>query len=237
MNFRSMSIGLCICVTAMLTACFHASADPPKPDGSKFTLVLKGKSVGTDTFRLLPEGCDSDVHFAMTAGQDVQFHQTLKFKKGQFSQVATNAGALGSITISLAGDKSQVKIGDKPAATQKLPAVAYPYGDHSPHLWAYVVSAYDSKKGGEQKFNLLFTEGAGPAGVLVLTASLKAAETSDKQVAGKTIPVTRYTVTLNGPAGPIAMEIGADKDKHILFWNVPAQNYSAVRDGYPSLAR
>jgi hypothetical protein len=237
MRYRATAFGICVFVTALVGACAPASAEPPKPDSGKFTLLLQGKTVGDDTFRLLPDGCDSDVHLSV-GGQDLQFHQTLKFKKGQWSQVVTDAGPQGTMALTLAGDKSILKLGDKQAAVHKLGASVLPYGDRSPHLLAYLLSAYDSKKGGDQKFDLVFSEGLNPkGGLLVLTALLKEPVTSNKQIGGKSYAIARYPLTLNGTAGPIAMEVVTDKDKHVLFWAVPAQKYSAVRDGFQDLAK
>src|SRR5947209_5715381 len=153
MRWNCATIGFGCVLLASAAVCLPALADAPKPDGGKFSLLVQGKRVGEDSFRLLPDGCDSDVTLGLGPGRELHFHQTLKFKKGQWTQLTTDAGPQGTLTVTLAGDKSSVKVGDKAAITQKLPTAAQPYGDHSPHLMAFLVAAYDSKKGGEQKFD------------------------------------------------------------------------------------
>ena len=133
-NTSAVCIGLIASVLAVAAA--PASADSPKADGGKFTLAINGKTIGTDTFRLLPDGCDSDVQVTAAPGQEVRFHQTLKYKKGQWTQVSTDAGPQGTMTLTLAGDKSSLKTGDRAAVAQKLPAIVYPFGNSSPHLLA-----------------------------------------------------------------------------------------------------
>ena len=229
--------GLWCATLALGSACLPAMADAPKPDSGKFNLLIQGRRIGADSFRLLPDGCDSDVAFSASPGQDFRFHQTLKFKKGLWTQLSTDAGPQGAMMVLLAGDKSSLKVGDKPAVTQKLPAATYPYGDHSPHLLAFLVAAYDAKKGGEQKFDLTYADGVGPKGVLILPAILKDMRTSLREIGGKPLSITRYALTLTGPTGSLAMEVVTDKDRHILFWNVPAQKYAAVREGFDDLAK
>jgi hypothetical protein len=229
--------GLLIAAAAIVTAGSSALADAPKPDSGKFSLRLQGKELGVDTYRLLPDGCDADVSLDM-GGQARQFHQTLKFKKGVWTELSIDAGAAGTMKIALSGAKGSLKLGDKPATAQKLPATAYPYGDRCPHLLAFLVSAYDTKRGGEQKFDLIYTESPGPdKNVLILPAVLKDPVTAARQVGGRSVQVTRYPLTINGKAGPIAMDILTDKEKHILLWNVPVQRYSGVREGFEDLAK
>ena len=226
-----------LCCAAAIAARQPASADAPKPDSGKFTLLLQNKTIGTDTFRLLGDGCDSDVVAGAGAGPNVQFHQTLTYKKGRWTQLSTDAGALGKISVTLGADKSSIKVDDKPATTQKLPATVYPYGDRSPHLLAFLVAAYDAKKGGDQKFDLIYTESAGPRGIVALSAIVKAPQMSSRQNGGKPLAVSRYPLTLTAGAGAVAMEVQTDKDGHLLYWSVPAQKYTAVREGFEDLAK
>ena len=236
MRYVSLVVRLCG-ASAAIAAVLHAGADPPKPDSGRFTLLLQNKPVGSDQFRLLSDGCDSDVAAALGNGKTFEFHQTLTYKKGRWTQLATNAGALGTMSLTIAGDKSILKTGDKPAAAQKLPATVFPYGDRSPHLLAFLVAAYDSKKAGEQKFDLIYSEGLGPGGVVLLTAKVTEPQTSERQLSGKTASIVRYSITLATKAGPVAMEVLTDKDRHVLYWSVPTQHYTAVRNGFEDLAR
>jgi hypothetical protein len=214
-----------------------AIADAPKPDGGKFNLTVQDKSIGTDTFRLLPDGCDSDVTIANGKGGTVTFHQGVRYTKGRLSSLTTSAGAYGTIVVTFAADKSTLKVGDKPATVQKLPSMPFAYGDKSPHLFAFLVSAYDTKKGGEQKFELVYSEAAGPKGVVVFQAVMKAPVTATKQVGGKPLAIMQFPLVVNGAAGPISMDITTDKERHILLWHVPAQKYFAVREGFKDLAK
>jgi hypothetical protein len=228
------SAALCACV---VSTCLQASADPPKPDAGKFDLMAQGKSIGSDTFRLLPDGCDSDVSIAAGNAGTVTFHQSLKYVKGQLSKLTTNAGELGTMVVTFAGNHSTLKVGDKPVTTVKLPGDPFPYGDKSPHLFAYLVSAYDIKKGGEQKFDLIYSEAVGPKGVIMLPAVMSAPASATKQVGGKSIATMRFPLTVKGGAAPIQMEIITDKERHVLMWHVPAQKYFAVREGFKDLAK
>ena len=212
-------------------------ADAPKPDSGKFTLLVQGKSVGTDTFRLLPDGCDADITAVFAGDRTVQFHQSISFKKGRMAKFTTDAGSNGTISVTLAGSKSSLRVTDKPETIQKLPEVVYPYGDRSPHLFAFLVGAYDIAKSGEQKFDVVFTEAVGPGGVIVIPVTMKAPESSTKSVAGKSVDLLRFRFTLNTPKEIISMEIVTDKVRHVLLWNVPSQKYTAVRDGFQELAR
>jgi len=233
---RSIAGASLLC-TGIFGVHLQASADLPKPDGGKFHLMIQNKSIGTDTFRLLPDGCDSDVSIMAGNGGAVTFHQSLKYVKGQLSKLTTNAGELGTMEVTFAGDKSSLKVGDKPVTTQKLPGNPYPYGDKSPHLLAFLVSAYDVKKGGEQKFDLIYSEAVGPKGVVVMPAVLRAPTSETKQVGGKPLATMHFPLTVNGAAGPIQMEIVTDKERHVLLWHVPAQKYFGVREGFKDLAK
>ncbi len=155
------------------------------------------------------------------------------------TQIVTDAGAKGKFTLDVTGAKGKLTTSGAKSETKDvtLPAHSLPYSDFAPYLLTPMIAAYDTSKGGPQTFDLVDVDAVSPKGPITLKVTLIANGAQPRQVAGKTIPVSRYTMTVPGPLGNIEIELTADSDGHLLMWNVPGQKYVAVRDGYQDLTK
>src|SRR5579871_1435634 len=209
-----------------------ASADTPvQPDKGKFLISIQEADAGTDSFSLTPESAESDVDFAL-AGQKGKFHNTVTLKAGRMTGFVTDAGPAGKISVTVAGAKSHLKVEKILDKDVTLPEPIYPYGIFGPHLYAYLVAAYDKVKGGPQKFNVVMVQGVGPSGLATATLVLTALPGKPVTVGGVVIPVLRYSLGFPTPVGNLDAELLTDADGRVLLWSIPSQKISAVRDGY-----
>ncbi|HZO87478.1 MAG TPA: CocE/NonD family hydrolase [Chthonomonadaceae bacterium] len=233
-NFRRA-----LCPTALMVGMLIAF--PPalradiKPDSGKFLLTIQETDIGMDTFTADAEGgSEADIAISL-GGQTNKSHISVKAKAGQLTEIATDAGPAGKFTLTLDGEKGHLKAEGRTLLTADvtLPAHLLPFSNFGPHLLSRLLAAYDLSKGGPQTFDLVLTDAVGPKGVIPLKGTLLSNGAKPMQVAGKKIPVSRYLLTLMG----INIELMADSDGRILMWNVPAQRYVAVRDGYQDLTK
>ncbi len=209
-----------------------------KPDSGKFLLSIQETDIGTDTFTTDANGSfTSDIAISL-GGQNVQSHSVVKFQAGHLQEITTDAGKKGKFTLTLTGGKAKLTVpGAKPETKDvTFPAHALPFGNFAPHLLASFLAAYDTTKGGPQPFDIVLIDGISPQGPITLRGTLISNGAKPMQVAGKTIPVSRYVLTI-ASAADLDIEILADSDGHILMWNVPSQKYLAIRDGYQDLTK
>ncbi len=215
-----------------------AHADTPmKPDQGKFLLILQEAEIGTDTFTISASGVADSVIVVNLGGRKTDLHNVTMFGKDGILSIATDASGRGKFKMEIAGGMGKATVDDKPGPTQKLPERVYPFGNFVPHLFNYLIAAYDPAKGGPQKFTALAVEGIGPTGLAALTVTLTALGSQPRKVAGKTIPVSRYALMLPGAIGNIDTEIDTDTDGHLLLWSIPSQKLSEVREGYEDLTK
>ncbi len=224
-----------------MTARAAVAADAPvKADTGKFTLSIQENVIGTETFTINASG-SSEADEAVTLGANaIKSHTSVTMRNGVIVKVATDAGASGKFTLFIDPlGKGTLTADDKPLPQDPLPQNArlLPFSNFGPHFLANAVAAYDKIKGGAQAVNLLIVDAVGLKGVPVLPATLTSRGETPRQVGGKAVATSRYALSLNGPVGPIEIEILTDADGRILFWNVPGQKYAAIREGFEDLAR
>ncbi|HLK59922.1 MAG TPA: CocE/NonD family hydrolase [Chthonomonadaceae bacterium] len=230
--------GLLALTGTLLCAALRAPADTPiKPDSGKFVITVQEAPFGNETFKIAADGSSTSDTAISFGGRNVKLHSDLKLKQGQLSEVTTDGGKLGKFTLTVDGAKSTWQAGDQTPHKTTLPDHVFPYDDVSPHLFTYLLSAYDAKKGGAQKFTLLAVSAMPTSGPITLKVSVTALNAKPRELHGKTVALSRYSVVLAGPIGNIDTEVDTDKDGHILFWTVPGQKLVGIREGYEELAK
>jgi putative CocE/NonD family hydrolase len=202
-----------------------AHADPPKADSGKFQITIQENKVGTTTFTSDRDGGSVYDEQLSLGGNKITAHVVIKAGKGVPTQVDADFQPGGKLHLVMNGDKSLLTAGkiNKPL---KLEAHAFPFDNFAPHLLTSLVAAYNVQKGGAQKFQIVVINAGAP-----LPATLTRGATKTRHLNGVSMPVTSYNLTVAN----IALELQVDKNNRILMWNVPAQKYTAVRDGYDAL--
>jgi putative CocE/NonD family hydrolase len=204
-------------------------------DSGRFVLTIQGTKLGTDTFTIQTDG-SSVADVAVTIGGVSQtIHETITIRDGSVKAVSADAGHGNRYDAVVSGGKVTIARGKLPAVYQDVPAHYAPFGNYSPHLMAYVLAAYDAKRGGPQTLDMVLIEGLGPKGFVSFKGSLQSDGARTATVQGKALTVTGYRLTLAGPAGDIQMDLTADTQGRLLAWRVPGQSYLAVREGYEEL--
>ncbi|MDQ2733287.1 MAG: CocE/NonD family hydrolase, partial [Armatimonadota bacterium] len=205
-----------------------------QPDGGKFTITIHELEIGTDTFKIDYEGVDSQVAINLT-GQKLESHNTIKYQAGRVTSIFTEAVGHGKFQWTRSSETGKMTVDGKPFKDQRLPQPIYPFGNFSPHLYAYLIAAYNLQKGGPQKMEVVDIDGVGPAGLATLKVTLAALGAKSRQIGGKTVPISRYSLVLPGAIGNVDTEVDTDLNGHVLLWSVPAQKLYAVRAGYEDL--
>lgn len=215
-----------------------ARADTPvAPDEGKFVLLLQESDLGNETFKTSANGETEFNNVITLGGQKIEGHSIEKFVNGKLVSIFTEAKGHGKFSMALNGAKGKLTIDDKPAKDQTLPTRLFPMGNFAPHLYSYLIAAYDSVKGGPQKFDMAVVDGVGAQGVATIKVTLTALGAKPRQVGGKTLPISRYSLVFPGPIGNIDTEVDTDVAGHVLLWSVPGQKLIAVRDGYQELTQ
>jgi hypothetical protein len=208
-----------------------------KPDSGKFILTIQGQKAGTSTYKFDAEGGSEASNIVSANGQSMEFTVSVKSSGGKITSVGADAGKANHFTAAIDSGKAKVSINDGAADTQAVPAGAAPFGNFTPHLMHYVVSGYDSKKGGAQTVQMLMIEGL-PNGQLVsMPAKVTVKDTADRKIGDKTVAVTTYNLAIEAGGMQIDIKLLADSDLHILAWEVPSQSYTAVREGFEALIK
>lgn len=227
-----LAAGICFALVGRVLA-----DTPIKPDSGKFTVILQENEVAVETFKITADGSEYDQKLSL-AGQTVNLHNSTKIKNGVLTELTSGVGEGNKFLLTVAGDKSKIKIGEMAAKDVKLPARLYPADPLTPHFFAYLVAAYDAKKGGTQKFDTVNTRSLGPNGVPIQMAfKLTAAETKARQIAGKTVQVSHYTLAAGSPIGDVDSDLYTDAEGRVLYWIMATQKLYAVRAGYEELAK
>ena len=218
-------------VAALLALTLTAQADAPKPDSGKFLITIQENDIGTTTFTGDADGGSTYDEKLEIAGTKISGHTVIKAKKGTPTEADAEYAPGGKLHLTLAGEKSLLTRG-KTTKPLKLEPHAYLFDNFAPQLLTPLLAAYDAKKGGDQKFQIVVVNAGVPINITL-------AKTGEKirVVSGSPLPVTFYFMTLPGGLGKLDIEIQADKDNRALMWNVPAQKYLAVREGYSDLAK
>lgn len=223
-----------VALLAPLPCLAHASAPVPADEG-KFTFTLQESEIGTDTFKMDATG-SVDSRVAVTLpGLKLDTHNTLKLQTGRLTSIFTEAVGHGKFEWTRSGQTGKLTVDSKPFKDQALPTPVYPLGSFTPHLYSYLVAAYDLRRGGPQRFEVVNIDGVGPTGLATLKVTITALGAKPRQVGGKTVPISRYSLVLPGPIGNVDTEVDTDIKGHVLLWSVPAQKLFAVRDGYADL--
>lgn len=206
-------------------------------DAGTFTVKLQDTTIATDSFHTSASACSYDEQ--ITLGSKVKLHAVLTFKRSRLVQAVAEAGSHGTMDLRLDGAKGMISLDGGAAKPITVPSPAIPFGNLTPHLYAYAIAAYDQKKAGPQKLTLLATEIAGKPGGSMVTvgATLNLTGTTQRQIGIKALTVRKYAFTLAGTVGNVDTEIDTDTDGRILLWKVPGQGVTATRSGYEALAR
>ena len=218
-------------VVALLALSAAVRAEEGKPDTGKFVLTIQESEVGSTTFTADKDGNTTYDEKLDIGGQKITSHVVVKAKGGIATQIEAEFKPGGKLSATLDGAKSKFKL-DAKSRDMKLPAKPYLFDNFAPHLLTPLLAAYDAKKGGTQKFDLVLVNAGVP-----LTVSLSLNGTKNHIVGGAAIPVTSFQMIIPGGIGNVEIEVLADSDSHVLMWNVSGQKYLAVREGYAELAK
>lgn len=223
-----------ILTSSLLTGAATLGLSDPvfKPDAGKFILKVRGMEIGSDTFKTDAQGGSEADEKLSLGGREVAAHISIKATKGRTKRIEADAGGGNRFVVSIEGSAATLAVGDQAAVPVALPANVLPTGNYAPHLMDTLIAEYDAKKGGTQWFKLVETEQVGPNGLAVVNGKLTSDGTKNAAIHGKPAAFNRYKLVLAG----IETELTADASGHLLLWNVPAQSYFAVRDGYDELA-
>jgi hypothetical protein len=211
--------------------------EPKKPDSGKFILTIQGMKAGTDAFKFDAEGGSEATVAIDIAGQSQKFTVSVKAKGGKMTGFGADAGPTNHFTATVEGGKARVRINDGAADAQEVPAGALPFGNFSPHLLNGVLAAYDDKKAGAQPVTLLQIEGLPNGQIVSLKAKLASKGGKEKKVAGKPLQVTAYSLTLDAGGTDIEILLYANADRRLLAWDVPSQQYTAIREGFEDVLK
>ena len=216
---------------ALLALSGAAFANAPRPDAGKFLITIQENDIGTTTFTTDADGGSTYDENLNIAGTKVTGHIVITVKKGIPTEADAQYNPGGKLHLVLEGEKSLLMLG---ATTKplKLEPRAYLFDNFAPQILTPLLAAYDAKKGGSQKFQLVVVNSGTP-----LSMTLTKKEEKTRVVSGSPLLVTIYTMTLPGAVGNLDIEVQAGRDNRVLMWNVPAQKYLAVREGYSDLAR
>lgn len=231
-------------VAGVVVSCANAqekqekAADVSRPDAGKFVLTMQGMKVGTCTFKFDAEGGSvADIDVEAPGAQVPKFKVTVKVKGGKPVAMGADAGPTNNFTITREGGKAKLSVnGGEPTSTE-VSEKAIPFGNISPHLINYMLAAYDSKKGGAQSFDLVLIEGLVGPDPITFTGKLESKGAKDVKVGDKTLPVTNYVFMVAAGGEQVEMKFAADKDRHLLAWEVPSQNYTAAREGFEAILK
>lgn len=216
---------------ALLALSGAAFADAPKPDSGKFLITIQENEIGTTTFTGDADGGSTYDENLGLGGTKVIGHTVIAAKKGNPTEVDAEYTPGGHLHLTLAGDKSLLTLG-KTTKPLKLEPQAYLFDNFAPQILTPLLAAYNVKTGGSQKFQLVVVNAGVP-----LTMTLTRTGEKTRLVNGSRLIVTLYTMTLPRAVSSIDIEVQADKDNRVLMWNVPAQKFLAVREGYSDLAK
>jgi hypothetical protein len=225
----------------MLAAALAARADTAfKPDSGKFTATAQETTLGTTTFQSDADGGSASDTEMIMGGRKSSLHLAIKASKGRITEVAADAGPQGKYTLTVAGTKGKLVLsgpGIKPVTKEvALPPRFLPFSNAAAHLLTHLVKAYDRQKGGPQSFQAVLVDAIGPQGLIQFKVTLASKGAKPFAIGLKTVPVSRYALTLAGPTGNIDADLMTDSDGRVLMLNVPAQKYVILRDGYRELA-
>jgi len=101
------------------------------------------------------------------------------------------------------------------------------FDNYGPALMSQMIRAYDSAKGGKQKFQVFILPGA------QMEVSLEMKESEERSFAGKDMKFMKYLYEFPG----IDIFLWADKTGKLYQASVPVQNAFYVRDGYEELMK
>jgi putative CocE/NonD family hydrolase len=229
-------IGFSIACFSVCSVAARADRAIP-PDSGKFIVILQEAELGGETFTIDANGnFDSKVELTLV-GNKIKLHNLTRMKDGRIVSLASEAEGHGKFQMTASGPTGKLTVNDKPFKDQKLAPHPYPFGNFTPHLYAALIAGYDLKAGGPQKFDLIDVDGVGPAGLPTVVATLSPLGAQTRQVDGKPLTVTRYSLIIPGALGNIDTELVCDADGRILLWNVPGQKLAEVRDGYQDLMK
>lgn len=210
--------------------------EPKKPDAGKFILTIQGTKAGTDTFKFDADGGSEATVAVDIMGQSQKFTVSVKAKGGKMTGFGADAGATNHYSATVDGDKARVRINDGAADAQEIPAGALPFGNFSPHLLNSMLASYDAKKGGGQPVTFILIEGLPNGQLVTLKAKLTSKGAKEQKVAGKPLQVTAYALTIDA-GSEVEVKLYANADQRLLAWDVPSQQYTAVREGFEDVLK
>jgi hypothetical protein len=209
-------------------------------DGGTFQLTIQDAPIGTDTFTAEPSGSSDGTASVSLGGRQVSLHFVTTATNGRLSHLSADGGAQGGYAVTFTGPQSELMIqggGQSVTSHQDFPARLFAFSGFAPHLLSPLVAAYDRVRGGSQRFDIVAVDAVRPGGKLaVLSATLSAIGSPESRViAGKPLRLMHYSLSVPGATGTLEIRLIADDENRLLVWNIPAQKYLAVRQGYEAL--
>ncbi len=206
-----------------------------KPDSGKFAFTIQGQKVGTCVFKFDAAGASEGNVEVSLGGQDKKYVVKTSSMAGKLTGFSAEENSNNRFIASIVGTVAKVSINGGAAASQTIPMGLQPFGNFCPYLMTYTVAAYDSKKGGDQTFNMGLVEGLPNGQIATLKMKVAAKGAREIKVDTKTATVKTYSLAIDANGATIAISLFADADGHVLGWDVPAQSFTAVRVGYETV--
>src|SRR5205823_4321241 len=95
------------------------------PDSGKFRVTIQDSDAAVVTYKITVEGSEYEQKLTF-GGANLTIHNTTKIKNGVLTEVSSDGGGGNKFLLTVAGEKSKIKIGDMAAKDTKLPARLYP---------------------------------------------------------------------------------------------------------------
>lgn len=210
-------------------------------DSGKFILTVQEAAIGSTTFTADPSGSSETDYTINLGGPQVKEHISIKASDGRPTLITADAGPQGKYTLTIHGDKAGFTVSGARGKTftkeVSVPTPALPFSSFDPHLLTYLLKAYDIRKGDAQPFKTVVVDAAGPEGLAAIDVTLTSRGAKPYTIGGKTVPVSRYLLSVTTPLGGLDTNVLADSEGRVLLFDVPAQKLVAVRDGYQDLTK
>ena len=209
---------LIICVLLGLVSALSAET-------FKMNYIFADKFSGAETWDIQLDGSFESTGLMEIAGTKVSSKISGKFVDNKLASYAMSIeAATRKVEVVWDGKKATAKVNGK-----EQPARDFEHkplgGFTNTHLQLArgILASYDANTGGKQVIDALSPESG-----QVFKASLTRLGSSQIQIQGKPIAVTRWTLEL----GMVSMEVVSGEDGKILGIQIPAQYFKAIVEGY-----
>jgi uncharacterized protein len=158
------------------------------------------------------------------AGQTVEITtKVTPDAEGRWAQIVVEAPT-GTVKVVREGTSATRTFKDK-TTTFETKSGALLFDNTSPSLISLALRAYDRRKGGPQKVQLMAIPGVDT------DVTLEAKETTENTIAGKDLSLTKFFCGLQG----VDIYVYADSDNKVYMVDAPAQKSLVIREGYEGL--